>query len=185
MEGLDFNPKWILKRTLSIISRPSIIVLRIQITVQLESQTEVCSGFQFVILRVKWRLASIQHLNLNSTTTLKYWMPPKALGLWESEKTVIFSVNVSTTCESYSHSRWVLHHNAPRKCILASSMSWWAVCGIWPGVSPEQDGNSGAVDSVSHIAKGGFWGFIWQCGWGTRGWESLLWHNCPHPHWRG
>lgn len=50
-----------------------------KIKVQLESQTQVCSDF--MILRIKWRLASIQCLKLNTAIAVKYWMPPKALGL--------------------------------------------------------------------------------------------------------
>ena len=62
-EGLNFNPKWILKRTLPVISNASKIILRIQITVQLESQTEVFLGLQPIrVLRVKWRIAFTQYL---------------------------------------------------------------------------------------------------------------------------
>lgn len=38
VKELHFNPTWILKMTLPIISDPSIIILRIQITGQLKSQ---------------------------------------------------------------------------------------------------------------------------------------------------
>lgn len=151
-----------------------------KIRVQLESQTQVYSGFQLIILRIKWRLASIQYLELNSAIAVKYWMPPKALGLWESEKTVIFSVDISTTCESYSTSRWVLHHNAPRKCILASSMSQWAIYGIWHRCFSRV--GWGFCCRWFCFLRGILGRFTWQYSLGTRGWESLLWYNCVHPH---
>lgn len=49
------------------------------------------------------------------------------------------------------------------------------------GVSPEQGVNSGTLDFIYHVARGGFGRFTWQRSLGTPGRESLLWHNCPYP----
>ena len=56
VKELHFNPKWILSRTLSTSSNPSVIILRIQTTVQLESQAAVFPGFKLILtLRIKCR----------------------------------------------------------------------------------------------------------------------------------
>lgn len=145
------------------------------------------------ILRIKCRIACIQHLKLSSlsATTDKCWMPPRALGFWGSEKVVLFP------CEYHQLPRCDLGHDlriarplqmAPAIRLHRGNLFWFLALISEPfvasltGVSTQQGGNPGTLDSVFRVAKGGYGGFTWQCGSGTQGWESLPWHNGPH-HW--
>ena len=197
VKELHFNPKWILKRTLSIISNPSIIILRIHTTAQLESQAAVFPGFKLILtLKIKCRTTCIQHLKLNSlsATTAKCWMPPRALRSQESEKVIIFSCECQQLpkCD-LGPDLWVVWplQMAPAIIMHQGNLFWfWAlICeslmASLTGASKEQGGNSGELDIVIPVAKVRVGGFTWQRDSGTQGWESLLWHNHPHPHGSG
>ena len=173
VKELHFNPKRILKRTLSIISNPSIIILKIQTTVQLESQAAVFLGFKLILtLRIKCRTAWIQHLKLNSlsATMAKCWMPPRALKSQESEKVIIFFLWTSAAPQVWSWA-WLVSRmvppDAPAIIMHQGNLFWfWAlICesltASLTGASKEQDGNSGELDFVFPVAEGGFGGFTW------------------------
>ena len=148
---------------------PSIIILRIQITVQLKSQVAAFPSFKLIIiLRIKCRTACIQHLKLGSlsATTAKCWMPPRALGFWESEKVVLFYCEYQQLpkCD-LGHDLWIVWplQMAPAIILHRGNLFWFlaliseSFMASLTGVSREQDGNSGTLDFVYRVAKGGIW----------------------------
>lgn len=147
--------------------RPFSNHLRIQITVQLKSQVAALPSVKvIIILRIKCRTACIQHLKLSSlsVTTAKCWVPPRALGFWGSEKVVLFPCEYHRLprCD-LGHDLWIVRslQMAPAIRLHRGNLFWFLALINEPfmasltGVSTEQDGDSGTLDFVFRVAKGG------------------------------